>query len=50
MGRLLYYTAFWSNYSAAAAAFARAIAAGSPAARAAKKVMTAAISEQAARK
>src|ERR1700733_9487879 len=37
-------------YSAAAAALARVIAAGSPAARAAKKVITAHISEQAARK
>jgi hypothetical protein len=50
MGRLLYFFGFLLNYSAAAVAFARAMAAGSPAARAAKKVMTAAISEQAARK
>src|SRR5579872_4846036 len=50
MGRLLFLLGLLSNYSAAAAALARAIAAGSPAARAAKKVMIAAINEQAARK
>src|ERR1700722_18466704 len=47
MGRLLLLVYF---YSAAAAALARIMAAGSPAARAAKYVITAHISEQAARK